>query len=381
MKLLVFFAGCLIAVLLAVLMLGRGAGSFQGLAFQAAHAGGVASSVSDVESAKLGVYYFPGWRDRTPHAPADEPWERIKPYPEREPAVGWYDEGDISVMQSQVKTMAANGLSFIVFDWYWGTNDQVYLEHALQAFRQVPDRRGMQFSILWANHDGAPASLSNFDHMVAHWINHYFSDPDFLRVGSKPVVIVFSAQEFDKQARLLGMEPAALMMRANDQAQAAGLPGIYFVAGTTSDEANFQRFASVDSGYSAVSAYNLHWLPGASHASHSFAELDAAYRTHWERYDTLGQLPVIYPMSSGWNKRPWGGSDDPRHDDSVATPDEFEQHIRAGVAAIRQSAGPSLGVICCWNEYGEGSYIEPTRQMGSAVLRRLGRVLSPEEKP
>lgn len=384
MKLLVFLFGCLLAVSVAFLALGNWPlGHAPQLTFPVASAAdmGQPQPGAAAPAVKVGVYYFPGWRDRTPHAPSDFPWEPIKRFAEREPALGWYDEGSMDVMQSHVNTMAANGLSFVMFDWYWGTDDEVYLDHALRAFRQVADRKGLQFALLWANHDGAPASLENFDHMVAYWIVNYFTAPEYLRVDGKPMVTVFSAEQFDKDARRLNTDPATLMARANAAAQSAGLPGIYFVAGAQSDEPNFHRFAQPSSGYSAVSAYNLHWLPGAPHSSHSYKELDAAYRSHWQRYETLGGLPVIYPMSSGWDKRAWGGSDDPKHDDSVATPDEFEAHVRAGVAAMLKTPAPRMGVICCWNEFGEGSYIEPTKQLGSAVVDRVGRVLNAGRAP
>jgi len=388
MKLMVFLAGCLLTVVLAVVLLSHGRWASVQVGFDTATQQGLAVTTEDGVRArplnpserapKLGVYYFPGWRDRTPHAPADYPWERIKPYPEREPVLGWYEEGDVSVMQRHVNMMADHGLSFIAFDWYWGRDDQVYLEHALRAFLKVEDRRGLQFSLLWANHDGAPDSLSNFDQMVGYWINNYFLDPSFLRVNGKPVVIVFSAYELDNQAKLLGVTPAVLLKRAQSMAQSAGIPGIYFVAGTTSDEPKFPAFSRADSGYSAISAYNLHWMPGASHAAHSYAELDAAYRKHWERYERLGELPIIYPFSSGWDKRPWGGSADPLADRAVATPDEFELHLRAGIQTMQRVGAPNIGVICCWNEFGEGSYIEPTKNLGSAVLERVGRALKAE---
>ncbi len=34
---------------------------------------------------QLGVYYFPGWKAQQPGAPAPQPWQRIKSYPERKP--------------------------------------------------------------------------------------------------------------------------------------------------------------------------------------------------------------------------------------------------------------------------------------------------------
>ena len=61
---------------------------------------------------QLGVYYFPGWRDRTPGAPFDYPWDPIKKFPDREPQLGWYQEGDSDVMAAHLDTMARNGLSY-----------------------------------------------------------------------------------------------------------------------------------------------------------------------------------------------------------------------------------------------------------------------------
>jgi hypothetical protein len=324
---------------------------------------------------QLGVYYFPGWRDRTPGAPFDYPWDPIKKFPDREPQLGWYQEGDSDVMAAHLDTMARNGLSYISFDWYWGADNRVYLGHALQTYLSLKDKRGLQFSLLWANHDEAPVSMSNFDRMVDYWVRHYFTSPSYLKVEGKPLVTVFSAEQLTRQASKMGATPAQLLDRANKRAQEEGLPGIYFVAGGTSDEPGFKSFSLRDSGYNAVSAYNLHWWPGKPHPAHSYDELDNAYRSHWARYRSIGQLPVVVPMSSGWDKRPWGGSDDPLHDQLIGTPEEFESHVRAGVQEVIKGGPPYIGVICCWNEFGEGSYVEPTRKLGDAIINKVGKVL------
>lgn len=324
---------------------------------------------------KLGVYYFPGWRDRTPAAPSNYPWEPIKKFPEREPLLGWYPEGEADVMAAQLDAMARNGLSFVSFDWYWGSDNRVYLGHALETYLSLKDRRGLEFSLLWAIQGDAPVSVGNFDRMVDYWVRHYFVSPSYLKVDGKPVVTVCASAQLEERAIKMGMTAAQLLARANKRAQEEGLPGIYFVSVSTSDEPGFKQFALRDSGYSAVSAYNLHWQPGQPHSSHSYEELDNAYRSHWSRYRSIGQLPMVVPMSSGWDKRPWGGSDDALHDRSLGTPDEFEAHIRAGVQEVIKGGPPYLGVICCWNEYGEGSYIEPTKKLGDSIIRRVGKVL------
>ena len=88
-------------------------------------------------------------------------------------------------------------------------------------------------------------------------------------------------------------------------------------------------------------------------------------------------LPYFPPMTSGWDSRPWGGSKEDRlHDDSVGTADEFEAHLRAAKALMDGHPGQTkkTGIICCWNEFGEGSYIEPTQRDGFGFLERVRRV-------
>lgn len=374
----VVLIGCAVAVLMVALMT---LPSIDGemISIAQARAGGVSDDLTRNQTGpakvKVGVYYFPGWRDRTPAAPSDHPWVPIKRFPEREPMLGWYAEGDLDVMARHLDVMARNGISYVAFDWYWGSDNRVYLGHALDAYLNLTDKRGVAFSLLWVNHDDAPVSLRNFDRMVEVWVQRYFSSSSYLKVLGKPVVTVFSPAQLESRAASMKMTVAQLLDRAGDRAREAGLPGIYFVAASTSDAPGFKTYVSTSSGYSAVSAYNLHWHPGKSHPAHSYTELDQAYREHWRRYRAIGALPVVVPMSSGWDKRPWGGSDDPLLDRSLGTPEEFELHLRAGVEEVVRGGEPYLGVVCCWNEFGEGSYVEPTKALGEAVVSKIGKVL------
>lgn len=63
------------------------------------------------------------------------------------------------------------------------------------------------------------------------------------------------------------------------------------------------------------------------------------------------------------------------HDQLIGTPEEFESHVRAGVQEVIKGGPPYIGVICCWNEFGEGSYVEPTRKLGDAIINKVGKVL------
>lgn len=321
---------------------------------------------------QIGVFYFPGWKDNQIGAPSAHPWEPVKAFPERKPLLGWYNEGADDVMSKQLDWMRSYGIDYVVFDWYFGGDRKVHLDHALAAYLRAPNRDKVKFSILWANHDKMPKSREDWFSMVRYWVKFYFPRPEFLRVHAKPVVFVFSADMLKKQAEAMGATSKELLESAQEIAREAGLPGIYFVAGTGASTPMIDSFAKA-SGYSAFSAYNYHQGPGDLLPSHSYSELDEGYRNHWKRFARKANLPLIVPMTSGWDKRPWGGSKDPAHDNCLPTAGEFRKHLEA--AKFFMDAKPALtqrmGVICCWNEFGEGSFVEPTEKMGFSYLEQI----------
>ncbi len=54
----------------------------------------------------VGVVYFPGWKQGTHYG-----WQRIVPFPERKPALGWYDENNPEVTDWEIKWAVEHGIS------------------------------------------------------------------------------------------------------------------------------------------------------------------------------------------------------------------------------------------------------------------------------
>jgi hypothetical protein len=328
----------------------------------------IALSNAHAEGYQIGVYYFPGWKDGQVGAPSSQPWKPIKAFPEREPLLGWYDEGSKDVMGQQLNWMQKHGISFLVFDWYWNGNRPL-LDHALKAYFSARNRATVPFSLLWANHGSNPNSRLDFESMVAFWIDNYFKRPEYFTLDGKPVVFVFSHGQLAKRAAEMGTTVPKLLADAEDIARSRALKGIYFV-GSTHWEPDLRQ-----SGYSALSAYNY---PGLDKESESYGELDRDYRKIWQKVGANSGIPYLVPMTQGWDKRPWGGSRDPRHDNSGSTPQEFEEHLRAARLFMDTHSDRTkrVGVICCWNEFGEGSFVEPTKIHGFQYLERIKRVFS-----
>lgn len=343
-------------------------------------------SVREAPLLKIGTYYFPGWKAGQVGAPSPDPWSRIMKYPEREPLLGWYAEDDPGVIEQQLKWMRDYGLNFVVFSWYWSREGKPVLAHALNAFLSAQNRHGMDFAIMWANHTDYNFSREKFSAMFDFWANRYFFRNDYLKIDGKPIVFLFSAQVFNRNARAIGLSTADLTQMIDKAARAAGLPGALVIGGVGGNAGRNFDYTEA-SGYAGFSAYNFHGpatlrFEGGRYMSHSYAELDMAYRDHWDWMLKHATGLYVLPMSSGWDKRPWGGSSDPKHDNSMSTPQEFAAHLRAARQTIEthRSRTRGLGVICCWNEFGEGSFIEPTKQGGFSYLEQVRTVFG-ERRP
>lgn len=336
--------------------------------------------VVHADDSKIGVFYFSGWKANQVGNAYAAPWEPIKPYPERKPLLGWYAEDDPGVMSAQLKWMRNSGIDFVVFDMLWGADSRPYLAHGVNAYLTAEDRHGVEFSVLWANHTTYVFSLAQFEDLFRFWAERYFFRRDYLKVDGKPVVFLFSADTFRKNAENIGMTSESLTAHANKIARDAGLPGVHFVGGIGGNHGNGFDYSGA-SGFAGFSAYNFHgpatysYAPGRQ-VSHSYAELDAGYQDHWNWMLRNASGLYIVPMTSGWDKRPWRGSSDPGHDDSQSTPEGFERHLMAAKWVIEgnRERTRGMGVICCWNEFGEGSYIEPTTMDGFAYLEKIKNV-------
>jgi len=64
------------------------------------------------------------------------------------------------------------------------------------------------------------------------------------------------------------------------------------------------------------------------------------------------------------------------HDNSFSTAEEFGKHLEAAKRFMDEypTLTRSMGVVCCWNEFGEGSYIEPTKKDGFSYLEKIRNV-------
>jgi len=321
---------------------------------------------------EVGAYYFPGWQTASQ-------WHPLVRFPERKPLLGWYREGAPEVADWHIKWAVEHGITFFAYDWYWSQGSR-QLEHALHdGFFKARYHNLLKFCLLWANHN-APhtSSLEDCRAVTQYWIHNYFHRSEYLTLGGKPIIIIFSTDRLTADLGSAKVKEAFDAMRA--ECRQAGLPGLYLMACV--GDAGQARQAAAE-GYDAVTAYN--WPGLGIHTAELYAPFETlleGYRRNWAHIIEQSPVPLCVPVCGGWDSRPWHG------DNNLVrfgrTPELFRRHLvdAKRVLELRATKPAPLDMILieAWNEWGEGSYIEPHKEFAFGYLDAIRETMTDAPK-
>ncbi len=311
----------------------------------------------------IGVFYFPGWADMTR-------WQPILGYPERRPVLGWYDESNPECADWQIKWAVEHGVKFFMVDWYWSQGNR-HLEHWLhEAYMKARFRKDLQWAIMWANHNAPNThSLDDWRKVTQYWIDNYFGMKEYYRIDGRPAVFIWAPQNIRRD---VGGSPKAAELYALSQkmAREAGHPGIYFVA-MSSHQGQTAAAELESEGYEAYTAYHAFELAAQRAGSGRFPYRDVVdtSREVWQRSDSHSDSLLYIPLvDTGWSSEPWHRSQ--ARVIYGRTPELFGQLCR-NARQYADQTGKRIIAIGPWNEWGEGSYIEPYAEHGFGHLEQL----------
>jgi hypothetical protein len=316
----------------------------------------------------VGAYYYDGWGGKNPKADdPNEPWAKTAPrqvtkrmlneFADREPVWGWRNDSQ-EIMERQIDLAADNGIEFFLFCWYWRDANGPFnpekiaslpQHESMQRYLKAKNKNRIKFGLLIANHQGAEiAGTENWQKATEHWMQ-YFNDPQYVKVDSKPLVVVFNAKGIEN-ADLVGMQEVA---------QKSGLTGLTIAGcGNTAG-----KIFNVTTHYNVVPGYS------AGSQEHPYSELADAQRSKWQG---SAQQPYIPTVIVGWDKRPWedasgngkGGAKQGWYY-TGRTPEQFKTFLNDAVFWMdthpEQTPKERMVLIYAWNELGEGGYLVPTK--------------------
>lgn len=354
-----------------------GAATQTKLAFREALALPKAAYVPEPKPAKsdylVGAYLFPGWN-------TSSAWARLKPYPERQPLLGWYREELPEVADWQIKWAVEHGINFFLYDWYWDRGHRHH-EHGIHsALFQAKYQNLIKFCLLYANHNSPGShSAGDFEAIARFWIDNYFKRSNYLTIEGKPVVVMFAPMNPLHDMGAEAVKQSFEKMRA--MCREAGVKGLYLVACMPPD---VSRMGSLkEMGYDAVSCYNwpsLNMTPDEAAVKRApYATCIEGYVKAWQDLAAANQVKLIPPVCGGWDARPWHGEGTLVR--TGRTPELFRKHLQDCKQFLdTREQDPKLKMLFveAWNEWGEGSYIEPHREFGFGYLEAIRQVFAPD---
>jgi hypothetical protein len=266
------------------------------------------------------------------------------------PLIGPYDSNDPAVLDCHVLLMKFAGVDGAIIDWYGieAFRDYEMLHRNTLHFIKHLKKAGLSFAICYEDqtvkHMVAekfikPAAAVAQGEEVMRWMDkNWFSDPSYEKLDGRPVLAVFGPQYFEKQQWVTirsGLKTNPLILCLPHVTEQYGLDGA------------------------------IGWPP-----VHGGKEIPAS---RWKKYldDLYGRpdpaktvMAVAFP-----------GYKDVYHDAKVGVSngwidDRDGRTFRETLDRAMKSKSKIIQ-IATWNDFGEGTIIEPTKQHGYEYLAHL----------
>ncbi|MFE5321596.1 glycoside hydrolase family 99-like domain-containing protein [Paenibacillus sp. NPDC056579] len=368
---------------------------------------------------EVAVYYFPNYhvdkRNEAWHGKGWSEWELVKRAEPRfhghdqpkEPLWGYEDEADPQVMARKINAAADHGIDSFIFDWYW-YEDGPYLERALEeGFLGAANNDRLKFALMWANHDWVdihPATrnqpyntLANglvspeaFRAATDHMIQKYFVHPSYWRVNGGLYVSFYQLALLVKNFGSVEATRAGLD-DFRDRVRSAGLGELHLNAVVWGQQIlpGEEKMTNVNEllhqlGFDSITSYVwVHHQKMPSFPFTSYPEYREANVPDFAKFTEQYELPYFPNVTMGWDPSP-------RTVQSSAydllgypftpilegnSPEEFEKSLRSIKQFLDEGrTEPKIFTINAWNEWTEGSYLEPDAKNGMGYLEAIRNV-------
>lgn len=291
-------------------------------------------------------------------------------------AMGFYDLRLPDVLRKQAALAKEFGVYGFCFHHYYFGGKRL-LEAPVNNLLENPDI-DLPFCLCWANEnwtrrwDGQDQNIliaqehsPEDDIRFLEDIQKYFDDPRYIQVDGKPFLIIYKASQFP--------DMAATICRWREHAAKKG-GGIYLVMAQTFGENDPSKY-----GFDAAVEFPPHCLfrqelkmeevnSNSYHRGHIYdaRKRQITFEKDYKVYNTL---------FTNWDNTARKGE---LSDIFISSPAHFKHQLDLIVKHERNSyrACDSFVFINAWNEWAEGTYLEPDKVYGYAYLNAISQVLN-----
>ena len=341
----------------------------------------------------------------------------------RVPLWGYFDETNPRMQEKIIRTATKYGVNTFIFDWYWFDN-RPFLEDVLdKGFLGARNNGKMKFYLMWANHlataywDRHESDKSKyywrgevtrevFEGFTDHIIRDYFTRDNYYTIDGKPVFAIYEVGTFIRgvggidearealeslrakcvKAGLPGVHIQAIMWSALPETPsrvaavdaaggAAGSAAVGATGGAAGDAAGDGGVSQENTlrtlGFDSITNYQWCHLVPANMDYQSWGEKGQAF---YEKYDREISVPYFPHVSIDWDNNPrYPGPAQPCV--TGVTPEKFEGFLRKAKAYVDAHPDqPPIVTINAWNEWSEGSCLEPDTYYKYGFLKAVKKV-------
>jgi len=206
--------------------------------------------------------------------------------------------------------------------------------------------------------------------MVEYLADTYFVFPNYLTVHGRPVLLIWNPRDL---LRAHGGPTGfrGVLEAMNAVLHERGMKDLFLVSmhpGSDKEEA----------GFAAITGYGYYGVdfdsPYQWRGGHSvpYDAVITHYESMWRSIGGNRSLPYILPIGSNWDSRPRAG--ERAAVITGKTPAKFRTMCRNSLRYIDRDIG--MAIIEAWNEWGEGSFIEPDKKWGFGFLDTVREVFT-----
>ena len=323
------------------------------------------------------------------------------------PLWGYENDADPKVVERKIDAAVSHGVNVFIYDWYW-YGGRPFLEDALnKGFLGASNNGRMKFYIMWANHDvnsywnnkvGTkdgkynviwPAKVTDDDwqQIVDRWIAQYFKRTNYYKIGGKPVLSIYDVKSFIDWDGLDKAKERVASLR--ERVKAAGFPGIHLQIICGSRDLLMRKDLAA-LGIDSATCYC--WIDGThkrlgdrSQPELTYSEWgELALKMHDDCRSAAKSSGMVYfpNVSIGWDNNARYPARESKRVIRNSNPADFERYsrrIKAWADANIAAPFPKLITVNSWNEWTEGSYLEPDAQFGFGYLKAVRKVFGADE--
>lgn len=278
------------------------------------------------------------------------------------PLTGPYDSRDDDILEYQVLSMKISGIDGVLVDWYGMANfwDYGTLNQSTQELFSWIKKAQLEFAICYedqsighmVNSGFIPASsaISHAQSVMLYMQSNWMNDPAYARLNGQPVLFIFGPQYFYSSAEwetifsVMSTSPAFFTLN-NRLAPVA--QGAY----------PWPPMWASENGVLSMTALNSYLIGFYEQAAEWPAAGGSAFPGFHDIYSEAGV------------------GDSYGYLDAQGT-FTFESTLNSAV-----SQNPEIIQLVTWNDYGEGTIIEPTAEFGTAYLEIVQNVVRTNYSP